>query len=82
MAKRFFRTFSLAELLAELRITEQGILNTVSSGSGGDSSATQKRRQDLDRNKRQIEHDLFILDPTTYPRTDINRINRTTPEFK
>ena len=82
MAKRFFRTLTQAELEAELKIIEKAILGTVASGSGGDSSATQKQRRELESSRGQILHDLNILDSTTYPRDDIATIKRTLPDHQ
>ena len=54
---------------------------TVVSSGAGDSNLSERVEVSLMRRKEMILSDLNILDPTTYPRTDVIGAKRTRPRY-
>lgn len=54
---------------------------TVVSSGAGDSNLSERVEVSLMRRKEMILSDLSVLDPDTYPRTDVLGVKRSRPRY-
>lgn len=54
---------------------------TVVSSGAGDSNLTERSEVSIVRRKEMILSDLSVLDPGTYPRTEVIGARRTRPRY-
>ena len=54
---------------------------TVVSSGAGDSNLTERSEVSIVRRKEMILSDLSVLDPATYPRTEVIGARRTRPRY-
>jgi|DEB0MinimDraft_6_1074348.scaffolds.fasta_scaffold179173_2 hypothetical protein len=66
MARRYFPGWSQANLEAKLAELDAALLDPIASGSTGDTSATHRGMENLQKTREMVLNDLRVLDATTY----------------
>lgn len=79
MARRFFPGWSQVNLEAKLAELDAALLDPIASGSSGDSSATHRGMENLQKTREMVLNDLRVLDSSTYGSSQ--PIKRTSPSF-
>jgi hypothetical protein len=79
MARRHFPGWTQVNLEAKLADLDAALMDPIASGSSGDSSATQRNIENIEKIRAKVLHDLRILDSTTYG--DSQPIRRTSPQY-
>lgn len=71
---RYFPSYTQAELEDELKKCQQELLagKALIGAGAGDVSSTYVLQQDVMKRMRMIQYDLYQLDPTNHPITNIH----------
>lgn len=79
MARRYFPGWSQANLETKLADLDAAILDPIASGSTGDTSATHRGMENIQKTREMVLNDLRILDPSTYGTSQ--PVKRTSPFY-
>lgn len=79
MARRYFPGWSQVNLETKLADLDAAIMDPIASGSSGDTSATHRNMENIQKTREMILNDLRILDAATYGTSQ--PVKRTAPFY-